>query len=171
MLGENLDTPFLHIPRVVRGWVYSAGVRSVMLYGSETWATTADTMSRLRRNERAMLRWMCNVKVNDKGSFDSILSKLGLQDIETILRANRLRWFGHVERSTGWINYVKNLEVQSQQKRPGRQKLTWNDVMMRDKQLLGMTSYDPQNRSSWRGRQRQRRPALLSVEEDYFRPG
>ena len=155
-----------HIPLVVRGWVYSAGVRSVTLYGSETWATTADTMNRLRRNDRAMLRWLCNVKVNDKSSLDSILSKLRLQDIETLLRTNRLRWFGHVERNTGWINHVRNLEVQSQQKRPGRPKLTWNDVVTRDKQLLGMTTCDPQNRSSWRGRLRQRRLALPSVEED-----
>ena len=137
-----------------------------MLYGSETWATTVDTMKRLHRNDRAMLRWMCNVKVNDKVSSDSILSKLGLQDIETILRTNRLRWFGHVERSTGWINHVRNLEVQSQQKRPGRPKLTWNDVVMRDKQLLGMMTCDPQNRSSWRGRLRQRRLATPSVHVD-----
>ena len=54
-----------------------------MLYGSETWATTVDTMNRLRRNDRAMLRWMSNVKVNDNMSSDSILSKLGLQDIDT----------------------------------------------------------------------------------------
>ena len=114
-----------------------------MLYGSETWATTVDTMSRLRRNGRAMLRWMCNVKVNDKVSSDSILSKLGLQDIDTILRTNRLRWFGHVERSTGWINHVRNLEFQSQQKRPGRPKLTWNDVVMRDEELLGTMTCDP----------------------------
>ena len=155
-----------HIPLVVRGYVYSASVRSVMLYGAETWATTADTMSRLRRNDRAMLRWMCNVKLNDKVSSGSILSKLGLQDIETIVRTNRLRWFGHVERSAGWINHVRNLEVQSQQKRPGRPKLTWNDGVMRDKQLLGMTTCDPQNRSSWRGRLRQHRLASPSVEED-----
>ena len=37
---------------------------------------------------------------------------------------------------------------------------------MRDKQLLGMTTCDPQNRSSWRGRLRQRRLASPSVEED-----
>ena len=155
-----------HIPLVVRGYVYSACVRSVMLYGSETWATTADTMFRLRRNDRAIPRWMCNVKVNDKVSSDSVLSKPGLQDIETILRTNRLRWFGHVERSTGWINLVRNLEVQSQQKRPGRPMLTWNYVVMRDKELLGMTTCDPQNRSTWRGRLRQRRLAPPSVEED-----
>ena len=50
---------------------------------------------------------MCNVKVNDKASSDSILSKLGLQDIETILKTYRLRWIGHVERSIGWINHVE----------------------------------------------------------------
>ena len=106
---------------------------------------------------------MCNVTLNDKISSDSILSKLGLQDLETILRTNRLRWFGHVERSAGWINHVRNLEVQSQKKRPGRPKLTWNDVVVRDKQLLGMMTCDPQDRSNWRGRLRQRRLATPSV--------
>ena len=137
-----------------------------MLYGSETWATTVDTMNRLRRNDRAMLRWMSNVKVNDKMSSDSILSKLGLQDIEILLRTNRLRWFGHVERSAGWINHVRNLEVQSGQKRPGRPKLTWNDVVVRDKQLLGMMTCDPQNRTSWKGGLRQRQLLIPSLQVD-----
>ena len=29
--------------------------------------------------------------------------KLGIQDLDVVLRTSRMRWFGHVERSTGWI--------------------------------------------------------------------
>ena len=55
-------------------------VRSVMLHAAETWAMTVATLNRLRRNDRAMIRWICNVKANDEVSSDSLLSKLGLQD-------------------------------------------------------------------------------------------
>ena len=40
-----------------RDKVYNSCIRSVMLYGSECWALTAD-VQRLQRNERAMIRWM-----------------------------------------------------------------------------------------------------------------
>ena len=137
-----------------------------MLHGSETWAATADTINRLRRNDRAMVRWMCNVKVEDEVSSDSLLLRLGIQDIEEVLRSGRMRWFGHVERSRGWINRVKQMEVLSEGKRPGRPKLTWDEVVKRDRELLGMMTDDPQNRSKWRGRLRRRRLAPPSVQED-----
>ena len=72
-----------------------------MLHAAETWAMTAATLSRLRQNDRAMICWICNVKAKDEVSSDSLLSKLGNQDLDMVLRTSRMRWFGHVERSTG----------------------------------------------------------------------
>ena len=56
-----------------------------MLHAAETWAMTVATLNRLRRNDRAMIRWICNVKANDEVSSDSLFSKLGLQDIDVVL--------------------------------------------------------------------------------------
>ena len=50
---------------VNRGRVYLTCVRSVMLHVLETWAMTAATFNRLPRNDRAMIRWICNVKATD----------------------------------------------------------------------------------------------------------
>ena len=80
-----------------------------------------------------------------------------------------MRWFGHVERSTGWIAKVCKLNVHVvAQKRPGRPKKTWDEVLMDDRKKLGMDSADPQNRSEWRGRLRERlvKQAQPSVEEN-----
>ena len=77
-----------------------------------------------------------------------------------------MRWYGHVERSNGWINDVRKLEVVAEGKRPGRPKLTWDDVLKKDRELLGMVTVDPENRSEWRGRLRRRRLAPPSVQED-----
>ena len=41
---------------------------------------------------------------NNKVIADSLLSKLGLQDIDKVLHFSRMRWYGHVERSKGWIS-------------------------------------------------------------------
>ena len=68
-----------------------------MLHAAETWAMTAATFNRLRRNDRAMIRWICNVKAKDEVSSDSLLSKLGFQDLEMVLRTSRMRWFGHCQ--------------------------------------------------------------------------
>ena len=71
------------------------------------------TLNRLRRNDRAMIRWICNVK---EVSSDSLLTKLGIQDLDVVLSTRRMRWFGHVERSTGWISEVRKLNVVAQAK-------------------------------------------------------
>ena len=80
---------------------------------------------------------------------------------------SRMRWFGHVERSTGWIAKVRKLNVVAQ-KRPGRPKKTWDEVLVDDRKKLGMDFADPMNRSEWRGRLRGRlvKQAQPSVEEN-----
>ena len=84
-----------------------------------------------------------------------------------VLRTSRMRWFGHVERSTGWIAKVRKLSVVAQ-KGPDRPKKTWNEVLVDDRKKLGMDFAYPMNRSEWRGRLRGRlfKQAQHSVEEN-----
>ena len=126
-----------------------------MLHAAETWAIKADTLNRLRRNDRVMIRWICNVKAKDEVSSDSLLTKLGIQDLDVVLRTSRMRWFGHVERSIGLISEVCKLNVVAQ-KRSGRPRKSWDEVIKNDRKKLDMDTADPQNRSEWRGRLRGR---------------
>ena len=50
-----------------KGKIYNACVRSVMVYGSETWAMRVEDMHRLERTERIMVRWMSGVTLKDLG--------------------------------------------------------------------------------------------------------
>ena len=150
------------VPLLTRGKVYSSCVRSVMLHAAETWAIKADTLNHLRRNDRAMIRWICNVKAKDEVSSDSLLTKLGIQELDVVLRTGRMRWFGHVERSTGWISEVGKLNVDAQ-KRAGRPRKSWDEVIKNDRKKLDMDSADIQNCSEWRGRLQKAQP---SVEEN-----
>ena len=72
-----------------------------------------------------------------------------------VLCTSRMRWFGHVERSTGWISEVRRLNVVAQ-KRSGRPWKSWDEVINNDRKKLDMDSADPQNRSELRGRLRGR---------------
>ena len=74
-----------------------------MLYGNECWALTTADAQRHQRNERAMIRWICKVKISDKMSYGCLLNKLCLKNLDITLQTNRLHRFGHVCRSDGWI--------------------------------------------------------------------
>ena len=41
------------------------------------------------------MSWICNVKAKDEVSSDSLLTKLGIQDLDVVLPTSRMRWFGH----------------------------------------------------------------------------
>ena len=103
-------------------------------------------MNRLRRNDLAMIRLMYNIKTNDSVCSHSLFSKLGIRNVEVVLRTSKMKWFGHVERSVGWISQVRKLDLNTC-KKPGRPKKTWNKLILHDKRKLDMVCVDPLDRS------------------------
>ena len=144
-----LTSKSISLPR--RGFLFSACVRSVMLHASECWAARKTDIARLCRADRSMIRWICNVRLADRVSSQSLLGVLNLAPIESLARGNRLRWHGHVERSSGWIKDVSTMHVEGSLSR-GRPKLTWHETVKNDMVLWGMNHQDPQNRCAWRAR-------------------
>ena len=121
----------------------------ILLYASECWAPNVNNLLKLQRNDRAMIRWTCNVRSKDHISSDSLLRKLGINNIQTLLRYNRLRWFGHVVRYDGCINSITEFEVVGQRGR-GRPKKTWKDTINNDLRHWKLSRADPANRMEWR---------------------
>ena len=91
-----------HLSFKTRGHVYSSCVRRAMLHASETWPLTKPNLQLLQRNDRAMIRQICNVRPQDIVTTRSndLLVRLGIEDLDLILKERRLRWYGHVERSS-----------------------------------------------------------------------
>ena len=83
----------------------------------------------LERAERAMVRMMCGVKLRDMMSSMELMSSVGLsEDIVTLVRRSRVRWYGHVlkrnkevgiRRGTGLEFEVKGVAGK------GRPRLGW----------------------------------------------
>ena len=68
-----------------------------------------------------MIPWICNIKAIDEVRANSLISKLGLQDIDEVIRSGRMRLYGLVERSKGRISQVRRLNIDAQ-KRVGTAK-------------------------------------------------
>ena len=134
---------------ITHGQIYSTYIRTVLLYASQCWAPNVNDLLKLQRNDRAMIRWTCNVRSKDHISSDSLLGKLGINNIQTLLRYNRLRWFGHVVRNDGCINSITEFEVVGQRGR-GRPKKTWKDTINNDLRHWKLSRADPANRMEWR---------------------
>ena len=132
-----------------RGRLYDSVVRSVLLHGSQSWAMTKKDINRLIRTERMMIRWMLNVRLEQHVSSDTLLARLGIAPIDEVARRNRLRWFGHITRSSDWINKVTAFDVGGRAPR-GRPKKTWREVIADDRRTWRMVRTDPSDRKEWR---------------------
>ena len=127
-----------------------------MLNASETWPLTKTNLQCLQRNDRAMIRQICSIKPEDVATVRSskLLAKLQPEDLDLILRERRLRWFGHVERSSGEIRTAYDIQIEGRRGGggggAGRPKQTWKKLTEKDCREWKLTTVDPQERSTWR---------------------
>ena len=112
-----------HFSFKTRGRVYSSCVRSAMLHASETWPLTKPNLQHLQQNHKAMIRQICNVRLQDITTrSNELLVQLGIEDLD-ILKKRRLCWYGHVECSNGAVKTA--FHIQAEGKRgPRKPKMT-----------------------------------------------
>ena len=97
------------------------------------WSLTKPKLQCLQRNDRATIRQICNVKPQDMVTTISneLLARLGIEDLDLILKVRRLHWYGHVECSNGAVKTA--FDQQADGKRgPGKPKMTWKQLTERD---------------------------------------
>ena len=72
-----------------------------------------DDLNRLRRTERAMVRWMCGVTLQERVRMEELMLRLGIEKVEDRVKQGRLRWFGHVEwkEKGDWVSDCRGLKV------------------------------------------------------------
>ena len=96
-----------------------------------------------------MVRWICGVRDDDEVSADTLCAMLGVQEVTAALRTRRLRWYGHVARSSSCINSITSMTIPSARRR-GRPKKTWSECVKTDMKMCSLGSIDPLNREAWR---------------------
>ena len=79
---------------------------------------------------------MAGVKLTDRFRNNCLRERLGIEDIQLVLRKRRLRWFGHVERREGeWVKKCMELKVPRKVGRE-RPKRTWREVTEGDMSVV-----------------------------------
>ena len=105
----------------------------------------------LQRAEMRMVRWTCNVTVQDRVPSKELRQRLGIDDIILILQQNRLRWYGHVlqKEDTDWAKKCMEYEVEGSRPR-SRPKRTWKEVVQKDCQARNLSKEDAMHRGRWK---------------------
>ena len=139
-----------HLSFKTLGHVYSSCVQNAMLHASETWPLTKPNLQLLQRNDRAMIRQICNVRPQDIVTTRSneLLVRLGFENLDLILKERRLRWYGHVELTNGAVKTAFLIQVEGK-RRPGRPKMTWKQLTESDCRELKLSAINPHDRNMW----------------------
>ena len=89
------------------------------------WVLIKPNLQRLQQIDRAMIRQICNVKPQDTVTTRSneLLARLGIENLDLILKERRLGWYGHVECSDGAVKTAFDIQVDGKLG-PGKPKMT-----------------------------------------------
>ena len=79
--------------------MYNSRVKSVLIYGAETWSLYEDDRRRINATEMDALRRSARISKLDRKTNEYIRGKMDAQDmiLDDITR-KQLIWYGHVER-------------------------------------------------------------------------
>ena len=141
----RLSNPLFHKHRIsiqTKINMYRALVVSVLLYGSEAWATTLADRRRLDVFDMHCQRRLLRVFLQQHISNHSIRERTKQPTASSLLRQRRLRWFGHLHRMPSSLParrvYDFNPNIHGCKRPRGRPKTRWADSLQHDRNSAGL---------------------------------
>ena len=131
-------------------------VISIFLYACESWTLTAELEKRMHAFEMRCYRRLLNISYKDHVTNEEVRKKIQAaigeyDELLTLVKKQKLRWFGHVSRSSDLAKTILQDTVKGKRKR-GRPKKRWEDNI---KEWTGMdfasSTRAAENRSRWKG--------------------
>ena len=103
----------------------------IFLYACESWTLTAELERRIQAMEMRCFRKLLGITYRDRISSEEVQNRVqrGIgpyDDLLTTVRHQKLKWYGHVTRSSGLSKTILQGTVPGGRKR-GRQKKRWED--------------------------------------------
>ena len=130
-------------------------VISILLYACESWTLTADTERRIQAVEMRCYRRLLGISYKDHVTNEEVRNRIKqasgpYEDLLTTVKRRKLKWYGHITRSTGLAKSFLQGTVQGSRRR-GRQKKRWEDNITEWTGLkLSNTIRKADNRREWR---------------------
>ena len=128
---------------------------SIFLYACETWTITADIERRIQALEMRCFRKLLSISYRDHITNEQVKARIGnaigpYEDLLTTVKRRKLKWYGHVTRSSGLAKTILQGTVQGGRRR-GTQRKRWEDNI---KEWTGLpwniTLRKAENREEWR---------------------
>ena len=106
-------------------------IRSTFLYACESWTLTAEIEKGIQALEMRCYRRLLNISYKDHVTNEEVRNRfqnaIGVHDdLLTIVKKRKLRWYGHISRSFGMAKRILQGTVKGARRR-GRQKKRWED--------------------------------------------
>ena len=103
---------------------------STFLYTCESWTLTAEIERRIQALEMRCYRRLLNISYKHHVTNEEVRNRIqnatGVHDDLTMVKKRKLRWYGHISRSSGMAKTILQGTVKGA-KRRGRQKKRWED--------------------------------------------
>ena len=111
---------------------------SIILYACETWTITADIERRIQALDE-MFSKLLGISYRDHITYEKVKARIknGIRpygDLLTSVKRRKLKWYGHVTRSSGLAKTILQGTVQGGRRR-GTQRKRWEDNI---KELTGL---------------------------------
>ena len=128
---------------------------SIFLYAFETWTITADIERRIQVLEMRCFRKLLGISYKDHIANEEVKARIGNanephEDFLTSMKRRKLKWYGHVTRSSGLAKTILQGTGQGGRRR-GRHRKRWEDNI---KEWTGlewnMLLRKAENREEWR---------------------
>ena len=106
-------------------------ILSTFLYACESWTLTAEIERRIQALEMRCYRRLLNISYKDHVTNEEVRNRIqkaiGVHDdLLTMVQKRKLRWYGHISRSSGMAKTILQGTVKRARNR-GRQKKRWED--------------------------------------------
>ena len=106
-------------------------ILSTFLYACKSWTLTAEIERRIKVLEMRCYRRLLNISYKDHVTNEEVRSRIqnaiGVHDdLLTMVKKRKLRWYGHISRSSGMAKTILQGAVKGARRR-GRQKKRWED--------------------------------------------
>ena len=147
------DKNILLLSKVKLMWTL---ILSTFLYACESWTLTAEIKRRIQALEIRCYRRLLNISYKDQVTNEEVRNRIqnaiGMHDdLLTMVKVRKLRWYGLISRSSGTAKTVLQGTVKGARRR-GRQRKRWEDNL---KEWMGMGFGDSlraaEDREGWNG--------------------
>jgi hypothetical protein len=145
------------IKRSVKMQIYNTVIRPVTTYGSETWTLKKSDENSLRIFERKILRKIYGpVQEGDTWIiryYEELNRFIKREDIVKFIKAQRIRWLGHVKRMEAGAMPRRMMEGRLfTGRREGRPRLRWMDDVVADLRAMRIKQWTQkaEDREQWR---------------------